>query len=228
MKISICDTDINTRIQLYGRLNEKYNIDNENVKIVCCQPNDVMFDIEDGKFDSDILITEIVYRNMQYTGVELAKKVNEKAPMCRIIYYAQSVPVDIDIYEADHINCILKGVQDDRLEKCVSRVLRQDVSRSDRRMIRVKFDRTVNMIDCSSIRFIRIENRVTKFYTNDEVLYEYKALSDIQDELPSNFVRCHNAAIVNTDYIESYNHSTIIMTTGETLKIGRRYIGVLD
>lgn len=228
MKVTICDTDLNSRIQLYSRLNKKYNIDKENVKISCCQPNDIIFDIDDGKFDSDILITEVLFQNMQYNGVDLVKRVNEKNPMCKVIYYVQKIPVNMDIYESRHENCILKGLQEDRLEKCVSNILNQVTSQSDKKMIRVKFDRTVNMLDCSKIHFIRIENRVTKFYTDDGVLYEYKTLSDIQSELPGNFVRCHNATIVNTDYIERYNHSAIMMITGETLKIGRRYIGVLD
>ena len=228
MKITICDTDVNSMIQLADRLDKKYNLDDENVTIACCQPNDIIFDLDDGKFDSDILITEILLNNLQYTGVDLVKKVNEQVPMCKIIYYVHHIPENIDIYETRHVNCIKKGKQEERLEKCVSKIWQEVTLRSDRKIIRVKFDRTVNMLDCNKIHFIRIENRVTKFYTDEGVLYEYKTLRDIQRELPANFVRCHNAIIVNKDYIESYNHSTVTMITGETLKIGRKYIGVLE
>ena len=67
------------------------------------------------------------------------------------------------------------------------------------------------------------ENRVTKFYTKDGIFYEYKPLSEIVEELPDNFVRCHAAAIVNMDYVKNYNHSMITMQDGEQIRIGRTY-----
>ena len=112
--------------------------------------------------------------------------------------------------------------------KCITEIINEAVEARKNNTIKIKFDRSVNIIECSKIRFIRIENRVTKFYTDKEVLYEYKPLNQIQEELPDNFIRCHNAIIVNRNYIKKFNRSVITLDDGEKLKIGRRYVSSFE
>lgn len=98
-----------------------------------------------------------------------------------------------------------------------------------KQFIKIRYDRNVNILDCRDIMYIKIENRVTIYYTNkkndqrDGKYYEYRPLSEIMKELPDNFVRCSAAAVVNRDYISNYNHQTVTMVDGEEIKIGRRY-----
>lgn len=223
MKICVCDSDIITRVKTYNTLKAKF-ADVKDVLIVCSTPYDILFDIEDEKFDYDVFITDIIFIDTRFTGVELVKKINGVAPLCKCIYYTDQVPGNVDIYETKHFNCVIKGIQDSRLEKCITEIINEAVEARKNNTIKIKFDRSVNIIECSKIRFIRIENRVTKFYTDKEVLYEYKPLSQIQEELPDNFIRCHNAIIVNRNYIKKFNRSVITLDDGEKLKIGRRYV----
>lgn len=78
--------------------------------------------------------------------------------------------------------------------------------------------------------YIKIESRVTKFYTtkktdkSDGVFYEYRPLSGIIKDLPDNFVRCSAAAVVNKDFVQKYNHKMITMADGTEVKVGRKYI----
>lgn len=223
MKIVICDSDEADRNHMASYLKKKIRIDTNNVTIVSRTPDEIMFDIDEGGFDYDVFITDILFKKVRYSGVDLAKKINAEVPECRVIYYTRNVPDSVDIYETRHVNCMRKGVHDERLVCCIYEIYKHLSGAPLNHVLQIRFDRTVSRVECSSVRFIRIENRVTKYYTNDGLLYEYKPLSDILEELPDNFVRCHNAIIVNMDYVKSYNHSAITMDDGEKLKIGRSY-----
>lgn len=225
MKIGVCDASFANSQKTVALLEmqiQNTNIGRENVEIVSYNPDSVTLDLDEGRFDCDVFITEIVFANKQI-GVELAKLVNMASPSCKVIFYADYVPDDVDVYEASHVCCVLKHKHDNRLIKYYMDLINEKINEDRKCYIKIRYDRTVNVLDCRNIQFIRIENRVTKFYTKDGIFYEYKPLSEIVEELPDNFVRCHAAAIVNMDYVKNYNHSMITMQGGEQIRIGRTY-----
>lgn len=203
-------------------------IDNKNVRFVSYNLDSVMLDIDYQKLDCDIFITELLYPNGK-NGVKLAKRINAVAPSCKILFYANKIPEELDIYEANHVNCMLKGRHDARLVTFMNDLVEKMNNDDKKQFIKIRYDRNVNILDCRDIMYIKIENRVTIYYTNrkndqrDGKYYEYRPLSEIMKELPDNFVRCSAAAVVNRDYISNYNHQTVTMVDGEEIKIGRRY-----
>lgn len=234
MTIGVCDVnpDETQRIVYFLRSQIKNNIiDNENVRFVSYNLDSVMLDIDYQKFDCDIFITELLYPNGK-NGVNLAKRINAVAPSCKILFYVNKIPEELDIYEANHVNCMLKGRHDARLVTFMNDLVEKMHNDDKKQFIKIRYDRNVNILDCRDIMYIKIENRVTIYYTNrkndqrDGKYYEYRPLSEIMKELPDNFVRCSAAAVVNRDYISNYNHQTVTMVDGEEIKIGRRYGGI--
>lgn len=231
MTIGVCDVnpDEPQRTVYFLRSQIKNNIiDNENVRFVSYNLDSVMLDIDYQKFDCDIFITELLYPNGK-NGVKLAKRINAVAPSCKILFYANKIPEELDIYEANHVNCMLKGRHDARLVTFMNDLVEKMSNDDKKQFIKIRYDRNVNILDCRDIMYIKIENRVTIYYTNkkndqrDGKYYEYRPLSEIMKDLPDNFVRCSAAAVVNRDYISNYNHQTVTMVDGEEIKIGRRY-----
>lgn len=231
MTIGVCDVNLDEtqRTVYFLRSQIKNNIiDNENVRFVSYNLDSVMLDIDYQKFDCDIFITELLYPNGK-NGVKLAKRINAVAPSCKILFYANKIPEELDIYEANHVNCMLKGRHDARLVTFMNDLVEKMSNDDKKQFIKIRYDRNVNILDCRDIMYIKIENRVTIYYTNkkndqrDGKYYEYRPLSEIMKDLPDNFVRCSAAAVVNRDYISNYNHQTVTMVDGEEIKIGRRY-----
>ena len=231
MTIDVCDVnpEETQRTVYFLRSKIKNNIiDNENVRFVSYNLDSVMLDIDYQKFDCDIFITELLYPNGK-NGVKLAKRINAVAPSCKILFYANKIPEELDIYEANHVNCMLKGRHDARLVTFMNDLVEKMSNDDKKQFIKIRYDRNVNILDCRDIMYIKIENRVTIYYTNkkndqrDGKYYEYRPLSEIMKDLPDNFVRCSAAAVVNRDYISNYNHQTVTMVDGEEIKIGRRY-----
>lgn len=236
MTIGVCDVNLDEtqRTVYFLRSQIKNNIiDNENVRFVSYNLDSVMLDIDYQKFDCDIFITELLYPNGK-NGVKLAKRINAVAPSCKILFYANKIPEELDIYEANHVNCMLKGRHDARLVTFMNDLVEKMSNDDKKQFIKIRYDRNVNILDCRDIMYIKIENRVTIYYTNkkndqrDGKYYEYRPLSEIMKDLPDNFVRCSAAAVVNRDYISNYNHQTVTMVDGEEIKIGRRYGGIVN
>lgn len=231
MTIGVCDVnpDETQRTVYFLRSQIKTTLlITKNVRFVSYNLDSVMLDIDYQKFDCDIFITELLYPNGK-NGVNLAKRINAVAPSCKILFYVNKIPEELDIYEANHVNCMLKGRHDARLVTFMNDLVEKMNNDDKKQFIKIRYDRNVNILDCRDIMYIKIENRVTIYYTNrkndqrDGKYYEYRPLSEIMKDLPDNFVRCSAAAVVNRDYISNYNHQTITMVDGEEIKIGRRY-----
>ena len=231
VKIGVCDVNEDeTRRTVYLLESQMRNgvIDKDNVTIVSHSLESVMLDLDDQKFDYDIFITELSFYNGR-NGVELAKRINKAAPSCNIIFYTNKIPNELDIYESRHVNCMLKGRHDGRLVMTTGRLIETLMSEKSKAFIKIRFDRNIIILDCQEIMYIKIENRVTKFYTarteenENRVFCEYRPLSEIIKELPDNFVRCSASGVVNKNHIKQYNHQTVTMMDGAVIKIGRRY-----
>lgn len=89
--------------------------------------------------------------------------------------------------------------------------------------IKVKYSRKITTLKCSDIIKIKMENRITKFYTVNETYMEYKPLADIEPLLPEYFIRCNAGTIVNKNYVKSFNHTELVMKNDEVLRIGRSF-----
>ena len=232
VKIGVCDVsedEARRTIYLLKSQMGKNTIGNDNVIIIAYALEMVMLDLEDHKFDCDIFISELSFNNGS-NGVQLAKYINETAPSCNIIFYVNKIPNELDIYESRHVNCMLKGRHDARLIMIIKRLIGGISCDSRKSFIKIRYDRNIIILDCREIMYIKIESRVTKFYTtkktdkSDGVFYEYRPLSGIIKDLPDNFVRCSAAAVVNKDFVQKYNHKMITMADGTEVKVGRKYI----
>lgn len=231
VKIGVCDVnedEISRTIYLLESQIKNFHIGANNVTFVKYTIDLVMLDLDDQKFDCDIFITELSFQNGS-NGVSLAKKINAIVPSCNIIFFTNKIPYELDVYESRHVNCMLKGRHDARLVMIVDGLIKKLINNSRKAFIKIRYDRKVYILDCRVVMYIKLENRVTKYYTTKKsdtengVFYEYRPLSEIMEDLPDNFVRCHAAAIVNMDYVQSYNRQIITMVDDKKIKIGRRY-----
>ncbi len=91
---------------------------------------------------------------------------------------------------------MLKGRHDGRLVMTTKRLIETLMSEKSKAFIKIRFDRNIIILDCQEIMYIKIENRVTKFYTarteenENRVFCEYKPSSEENERIADNFVRC--------------------------------------
>ncbi len=225
MKMGICDSDIMTVEQIIVYI--KSRLDTSNIEFVKYVPEEVMFDIEDKTFECDIFITEIIFKDLGYDGISLAKLINGMMPSCKIIFYVEDIPDDIDVYEAEHINCIKKKDRDAKLIKALSAAI-ECLNSKKGNYVKICYGRTTNVFTSNEVICIKKEERLTKYYTVRGEYVQYISLTDAERILPEIFIRVNSGCIVNRQYIKNYTHSVITLSTDEVIKIGRQYKKKLD
>lgn len=94
-------------------------MDLDNVEFELYLPEEASIDVEESTFSCDIFITEIVFDNLQYNGICLARAINRSVPNCKIIFYADHIPDGWDIYDVEHCNCVMKRNRDIKLVHAV-------------------------------------------------------------------------------------------------------------
>jgi len=221
MVIGICDSNIQKVNEIVNLIKEDLYM--EGIEIKKYVPREVIFDIEDRQFQCDIFITELIFEDYEHDGIYLAKQINKNRPICKIMFYAECVPKYLDVYEVKHSNCLLKSGDSQKLITAIKKIINEINERKESKYISVRYSRSIYVLKCEAIIMIRKENRITKFYTDSNIYVEYKPLKDIEQVLPEYFVRCNSSCIVNKRYIRFFNHSELVLSNGETLKIGRAF-----
>lgn len=64
---------------------------------------------------------------------------------------------------------MLKGRHDARLVTFMNDLVEKMSNDDKKQFIKIRYDRNVNILDCRDIMYIKIENRVTIYYTNKKM-----------------------------------------------------------
>lgn len=98
-----------------------------------------------------------------------------------------------------------------------------DISGTKEKYIRLNNNKTI--IPEKNIKFIQKDGMKLIFHTDTRDYVTYNSFNKIQDQLPSQFVRCHKSYIVNINKITNINpmKNTISFSDTEKCYIGPKY-----
>ncbi|RZJ89957.1 MAG: response regulator transcription factor [Chryseobacterium sp.] len=137
-------------------------------------------------------------------------------------------------YELDAVDYLLKPVDRLRLEKAVVKaMLYANMLSSDGKTntieaftpdyLLIRADRRVYRIKSSEIRFVEGLKDYVVIFTRDRKLITAMNLKTIQSKLPQDrFLRVSKSYVVNTDFIESFDHNSIYLKDSE-IPLGEVY-----
>jgi len=153
----------------------------------------------------------------EISGLDFAKAINRSS---RVIFTTAYREYAIDGFDLKAVDYLLKPIAFERLLQSVQRYLDEtpkiekasikDIQadtndfifvRSDRKMVKVKFD---------AILFIESISDYIKIHLTDQTIITRETISNIEVKLPSkNFIRTHRSFIVAISQINSFTHETI-------------------
>lgn len=142
MKIGICDSSMHEVEAVKDFIESRMDLDN--VEFELYLPEEASIDVEESTFSCDIFITEIVFDNLHYNGICLARAINRSVPNCKIIFYADHIPDGWDIYDVEHCNCVMKRNRDIKLVHAVDTAIKR-LNMSKSNFIRVCYGKTINI-----------------------------------------------------------------------------------
>lgn len=218
MSIVICDDNnaVCKELQTYIQTNFSFDVK-------CCTNSEELINIvQTNSRDIEAVILDIVLSNNS-NGIDIATRIHKQYPRIKIIfitgyddaYYKQifshfqpfgflSKPVQYNI-----LHFFLKKLESGRHQK--------------EEHLKITCDYKETKVSYNEIIYIQSKKRVCEIVTKQQIYKTYIKITDLTKELPSNFLRCHQSFIVNTDFIEKAKKDILMIKNGDTIPVSRKY-----
>lgn len=170
----------------------------------------------------DVLILDINFKS-EYSGLELAKKIRENNKNLYLIFFTAHLEYALVAYKLKTFDYLPKPVTCERLEETVLRIF-EDLKEGNSKTNFIKLGNSKVLLKENDIQYIQKDGMKLIYHTFDRTYETYSSLSKIQNNLPSNFVRCHKSYIVNVNNITNIkSNDTVIFNSESSCSIGPKY-----
>lgn len=218
IRIAICDNQTE-----YCALVEKQLLDEFGTSISVTAYGSAEELIEDYSLGKGRNIADILLINMELgerSGIDAARKLQEKYKNLKVIFMAQKVEAAEEIFRANPSDFLLKPIKKKKLLEAVSKVIRQVEDEDDAYFV-VAFKGNIFKLKARDILFFESEKRTAILHGRKERWTLYRKLDDIQKELPDYFLRCHQSYLVNMNEIKSLKPLCVELYEGDIIPISR-------
>ena len=125
------------------------------------------------------------------------------------------------VYETPHVYFLLKPVQAEQLYAALGKALERLASQTSA-YLPVTCGGAVRRLPVGKIVYMESNRRKVIVHMVDDTVETYAKLSDLEDQLPPNFVRSHMSFLVNMNYLEWVDGKTATLSTGIQLPVSRQ------
>lgn len=162
------------------------------------------------------------------TGMELASLLS---PEQKIIFTTAYSEYAVQSYEKNAIDYLLKPITFDRFLKAVSKVEKLVDTKADEKELSkdmegkavfVKSGKSIVKISIDDILFVEGLKDYVCIHTQSEKLVAYKRMKDLEETLPTHFMRIHNSYIVNLDRVSRFEENHLFLGQ-ERIPISDKY-----
>ena len=132
-------------------------------------------------------------------------------------------------YDYDQvIDFLVKPISYDRFIKSVQRVPKKldsnepEVKYAPSEILFIKDGTKLVRLELENVTYIRSESNYVQFFTKDTNIMSLMTMKDLEQKLPSNFIRVHRSYFVNIHFINSISSESIHVNRVE-ISIGEKY-----
>lgn len=170
----------------------------------------------------DVLILDINFKS-DYSGLELAKKIREKNRNLYLIFFTAHLEYALVAYKLKTFDYLPKPVTPERLEETVLRIF-EDIKEGSNKTKFINLGTSKILLKENDVQYIKKDGMKLMYYTPTKTYETYSSLSKVQNDLPSNFIRCHKSYIVNVNNITNIeSNNTIMFNSNHYCCIGPKY-----
>lgn len=170
----------------------------------------------------DILITDICIDESGETGIDIVKKLHVISPATQIIYTTGYVEYCEKVYETNHISFLRKPISRERLNAAIDKAV-QNIAGMEERIHRITNGHNIINLKPENILYIESTKRKLVYTCTDGIVEAYGKLSDIEQQLGNEFVRCHKSFLVNIEHIKELRDNDIRLDNGKEVAVSRKY-----
>lgn len=144
-------------------------------------------------------------------GIEIAQKIQQENPKIKIIYMTAYSQYSEAIFKTKPTYLLLKPIKKEQIKKSLERALQEEKQNKSIKTFNIKGK--IFNIEVEKIKYIESNKRVVIIYEEDLKRRIYGKLDEIEEMLPSNFVRCHQSYIVNLEHVRELNTHEFVLHT---------------
>lgn len=175
--------------------------------------------LQRGKLSMEIAILDIAMQEMD--GIALAKEINALAPRCQIIFITGYLGFMMDVYEVEHVYCVLKGMLCDRIWPAIEKAHARYLNCAND-YCAIQTTDGVLVLRHSDIHYFERCDRKTRIVTNRTEQWCKQTIQQLSAmNLPKQFIQCHQSFILNLDYVSSVEADLFILRDGTQIPISR-------
>lgn len=218
LKIAICD-DEGIIVEYIERLILENIKVKESAKIYkYTEPQKIQYDIKNRILqDIDILYIDIKIKGVN--GIEIAEQMQRENPKLKIIYMTAYCQYSEEIFRTRPTYLLLKPIKQTKFKESFRQAMIQ--IRGSDRVKTFKVKGKIFNIKINNIKYIESNKRIAIIYEEDIKREIYAKLSELEEILPKQFVRCHQSYIINLDKVRELNTHEFILDTGESIPISQ-------
>ncbi len=174
----------------------------------------------------DVLFLDIQMPDL--TGIDFLKSTTHR-PL--VIFTTAFAEYALEGFELDAVDYLLKPFDFNRFLKAVNKITERLPSvgnRSEKEIVAerdflfVKDGYKLVKVDLKLVHYIRGSREYVTFVSDTSKVMSLLSLKDLEEDLPSDFVRIHHSFIVRIDVIQSISKDEVTIG-GESLPIGATY-----
>ena len=220
-KIAICDDDslqvshLETQISKYfDEINVHYEIDgyykgNRLVKAMSTQADNYQ-----------LIFLDIEMEDIN--GIETAKLLRNLDKSFVLIYVTSYEQYALESFEVSPFRYLIKPVSTEKLRDVLSDVLVELTAKQKFLFYQVGMEHFQVILDNIVCLYSEFGRKSHLELVNDNSVLFYGKISTLEEELPqTHFIRVNSGAIINLDYVVSFNRNEVTMINGDCITISR-------
>lgn len=138
----------------------------------------------------------------------------------QIVFISAKRDYAMELFEIRPMNFLVKPLSSNMIYTCLQKYL-ELYPQTD--YFQCRIGKIHHNISYASILYFESNNKIIKIHTVDSVFDYYAKLSDIEEGLPSFFLRIHKSYIINPRYILQHGAESVLMMNKNILAISRKY-----
>ena len=165
----------------------------------------------------DILLLDIEMGEMD--GVTLAKRIRPGNESVQIVFITGFADFVAEGYEVAALHYLMKPVREEKLFAVLDRAAA--AMQKTERMILLNVDGEMVRLPVSKICYVEAFAHSASIVTESKTLSVKQSISELEQQLGTDFVRCHRSYLVGLRHIARLSKSEVLLDSGKSLPLSR-------
>lgn len=173
----------------------------------------------------DILFLDIQMKGMD--GMEVARQLRSRQQKTILIFVTALEDYVFQAFDVGAFHYLVKPIPEEKFTEILKKAQKEWQEEQERlqchdtlaqeKYVLVKNGGVRNRVLCKDIVYAEVFNRKIVLHTRKEDIEYYGKMSELERQVGDSFFRPHRAYLVNLQYVEKYNATTICLERGTAL-----------